>query len=91
MVENRSEDNVLLENRMSECHSIVLNNNKKMETLITLVWKKINGDVSDLIGVTNACRTINDMMDDWMGKYIVLNTVNDNNELMNRDKMGRWR
>ena len=48
----------------------------------------VKGDVSNVIGVTNAHRIINDAINDWTDKCMVSNEVNNKNEAMNRDQ--KW-
>ena len=55
-----------------------------METLTMLILNKMNGDFRDMIGVINACRTINDAINYQMDKHMVLNIVNDKNGVINR-------
>ena len=48
-----------------------------------LVSKKFKEVESDIEGVNNSYKVINDVMNDWMESRMVQNVVNEKNEIMN--------
>ena len=51
-----------------------------------LVSRKIKEEESEVDGINNACRIINEIMNAWMDRHVVDNIVNESEEIMNRDK-----
>lgn len=50
----------------SECQNKMLQAKGNMETITIFVSKKLKEGESDVAGVANSHRVINDMMNDWM-------------------------
>ena len=71
---------------MSEYQNEKLQAKCNVETIIIFVHKKFKEGQSDVVGVLNSCRVINDMMNDWIETRIVQNIVNEKNEVINRDQ-----
>ena len=42
--------------------------------------------MSDVLGLMNSYRVVNDIMIDWIDKRMVINIVNNHHEVMNNDK-----
>ena len=58
------------------------------ETIKTFVCKKFKEGESDVVGVTNSYRVINDAMNDWIETRMAQNIVNEKNEVMNSYQNG---
>ena len=58
----------------------------KMETLTMLASRNIKKEESEVDGINNVHRIINEMMNVWMDGHVVEDVVNEKGETINRDQ-----
>ena len=57
-----------------------------METLTMLVPCNVKEGKSEVVGINNACRIMNEVMNVWMDANMLEDVVNEKREVMNRNQ-----